>query len=322
MGDPDSTNGANGANGQSFTTASSSVILRESVQPARSRNSQFTWYACFLRRSSIQRRSHLMREEEVVGVSVNRNIFGLFLAGSMSTFLIFTPFLVNAAGPAPQDLLEKSDRARGGLSKGMSWKITIASKQGGNTSETGFEVKVKELNVLAKCVAPPRQKDEIYLFNDRNLWVFRPGLRKPISVSPRQRLSGQAANGDIATTNYARDYEGKLLGEDKVNGTPAYRLELKAKGANTTYDSINYWISKDKILGIKAEFLTAEGQVFKSAVFEYKNSIAANGKQTPFISKMIITDAAFANNMTTLEYTNPSAASLNDTIFNVNNLAR
>ncbi len=257
-----------------------------------------------------------------MGLHIDRAFFKFAATSIVAVSLLLASRSAFSAGPAPQELLEKSDRARGGLSKGTIWNITIASQQGDNKSETGFEVKVKELNVLAKCVAPARQKDELYLFNDRNLWVFRPGLRKPISVSPRQRLSGQAANGDIATTNYARDYAGKVVGEEKVNGIPAYKLELKSKGANTTYDAINYWISKDKILGVKAEFLTAEGQVFKSAVFEYNNSIQSGGKQIPFISKMIITDAAFASNVTTLEYTKPSAASLSDTIFNVNNLAR
>ena len=49
------------------------------------------------------------------------------------------------------------------------------------------------------------------LFNDRTIWFIKPGLRKPVSISARQRLVGDAANGDIATTNYARDYDGATL---------------------------------------------------------------------------------------------------------------
>jgi hypothetical protein len=178
------------------------------------------------------------------------------------------------------------------------------------------------VNVLARCSAPARQKDEIYLFNDRNLWVHRPGLRKPISVSPRQRLTGQAAIGDIANTNYARDYEGKVVGEEEVNGTKSYKLALKSKSEKTTYDGINYWISKDKGLGVKAEFLTSEGKVFKVAEIEYKNSVKGAGGNVPFISKMTIRDAAFKENVTVMTYTKPQPENIGDSVFNVNNLAR
>lgn len=231
--------------------------------------------------------------------------------------ILVSPFAF-AAKPDPKSLLEKSDRARGGVTKGMSWDIAIESKQAGNTYSAVYGVQVKDVNVLARCKSPPRQKDEVYLFNDRNLWVFRPGLRKPISVSPRQRLTGQAAIGDIANTNYARDYDGKIVGEEVVNGVSTYKLELKSKASNTTYDAITYWISKDKSLGVKAEFLTTEGKVFKRAEIEYKNSVGS----IPFVSKMTIRDAAFPDNQSVLSYAKPQPEKISDTIFNVNNLAR
>lgn len=226
------------------------------------------------------------------------------------------------AGPSPRSLLERADRARGGLSGGLKWAIRLSSREGGETSDTGYNVEVKGLNVLARCESPPRKKDETYLFNDRNLWVYRPGLRKPISVSPRQRLSGQAANGDIATTNYARDYDGQLVGEEVIDGVPAYRLKLKARARDVTYDGITYWISKSRQLGIQAEFLTLEGKVFKRAKFEYANTISVGGGSEPFISKVVITDAAFPDNVTTIQYENPRPARIPDSEFNVNNLAR
>jgi hypothetical protein len=249
----------------------------------------------------------------------------IYLKYFVSVSALIVAFQARALKPSPPNptkLLEKSDRARGGLSKGLAWNVRIETVQDGNSSGNEYEVRVKDVDVLAKCTAPPRQKDEVFLFNDRNLWVYRPGLRKPISVSPRQRLSGQAANGDIATTNYARDYEGKVVGEETVNGQSTYKLELKAKSKDVTYDGITYWISKDKNLGVQAEFLTLEGKPFKRALFEYKNTISAAGTKTPFVSQMKIIDVTFPKNVTTLTYSKPSATKLEASDFNVNNLAR
>jgi outer membrane lipoprotein-sorting protein len=226
------------------------------------------------------------------------------------------------AAPSPEKILEEADRARGGLASGLEWTIQVQSVQDDSKNTATYEVKAKDVNVIAKCIEPPRQKGETFLFNDRNLWIYRPGLRKPVSISTRQRLTGQAANGDIATTNYARDYDANIEGEDKVNGVATYKLMLKAKKKDVTYDGIRYWVSKDKLLGLKAEFLTLDGKVFKRATIEYKNEIAVGPKKTPFVSKMIISDATFEKNVTTLTYEKPKPASFNDTIFNVNNLAR
>ena len=228
----------------------------------------------------------------------------------------------SAVQPSAATLLEKADRARGGLSEGLLWSIAIDSTQDGEVTHSQYSVQVKGTNVLASCTAPPRQKGETFLFNDRNLWVYRPGLRKPVSVSPRQRLSGQAANGDIATTNYARDYTGEVVGNETINGVKTFKLQLKAKSKDVTYDGITYWVSQDKFLGVQAEFLGLDGKPFKRAKFEYSNSINAGGSKIPFVSQMHISDVAFPKNTTSLKYENPKAATLSDSIFNANNLAR
>lgn len=223
-----------------------------------------------------------------------------------------------AAAPPAEEILRKADRARGGLSEGLAWSIKLETK--GQAAE--YEVQVKGVNVIARCVAPARQKGETFLFNDRNLWIYRPGLKKPVSLSPRQRLSGQAANGDIATTNYARDYAATVEGEEKVDGRDAYRLFLRAKEKNVTYDQIRYWVTKDKFLGVKAEFLTLEGKLFKRASFAYDHQIPAGGANAPFVSRMDIEDAANEAEKTSIIYERPQPKKLGDELFNVNNLTR
>ena len=235
---------------------------------------------------------------------------------SLFVFLsLFFPTLGLAADLSAFEILQKSDRARGGLSDGLSWKVKLENSDG---SGAEYDVQVKGVNVIARCFAPARQKGDTFLFNDRNLWVYKPGLKKPVSLSPRQRLSGQAANGDIATTNYARDYNAKIEGKEKIDGKEVYRLFLEAKEKNVTYHKIRYWITKESYLGVKADFLTLEGDLFKSAKFEYKHKLAG----LPFVSSMKITDAKKTSDTTVLTYSEPKTVSISDSVFNVNNLSR
>lgn len=242
----------------------------------------------------------------------------------MKALLFVILFTLNsyAKDPSAADLLKASDRARGGVNQGVSWEAELISLEEGEKSERKFTVKAKGVNALVSIHSPARNKGEKFLFNDLTMWFHKPSLRKPVSVSARQRNSGQAANGDIATTQYSRDYVGTLKGSEKVDGSDVWVLELKAKSKNVTYDQIKYYISKKTNLGMKAEFLTLQGTPFKRAIFEYNNKIKSAGKLEPFISKMIITDATFPENKSTIIYNSPEAQDMPESLFNVNNLSR
>ena len=226
------------------------------------------------------------------------------------------------AAPDAAQLLKDSDRARGAVGEGISWDIDVQTFDDGSTSQILYKVKVKGVDALAEALKPARNKGETMLFNDRNLWFFKPGLKKPVAISARQKLMGQAANGDIASTNYYRDYEGTIAGSEKVNGEDCFKLDLKAKAKNVTYDGIRYWITKKGHLGWKAEFLTVSGEMFKSATFKYGNKIKIDNKDLPFISQMDIADALKPGSHTLIQYTEPHAEPHPDSLFNINNLVR
>jgi outer membrane lipoprotein-sorting protein len=226
------------------------------------------------------------------------------------------------AAPSASGLLHDSDRARGAAreTKGLSWTSEVTSVENGDTVKVTYTVRVLGNDALAAVTAPPRQKGELVLFNDRTLWFYKPGQRKPINISPRQKLVGQAANGDIASTQYARDYEATSITEDKA--LKAWKLELKAKAKNVTYDRIRYWVSREKRVAVKAEFLTLSGETFKTAEFAYGNDILLHGKKVPFVSEMKIRDAVNPANVTTLLYRNPREEAHTPGLFNVSSLVR
>lgn len=191
-----------------------------------------------------------------------------------------------------ESILELSDRARGGGLPGIEWEIKLASRDGAKVDETQLLlVKAVDDASLADTLEPARFKGSKLLQVGRNMWLTRPGLSKPIPISPRQRMSGQAANGDIAATNYAKDYEAQLAQEEAVEGEACHVLDLKAKHNRATYDKVRYWVSVKRNVGVKAEFYSVSGKLLKTARFDYANTILYKGERIPFVSRMTIRDA-------------------------------
>ena len=221
-----------------------------------------------------------------------------------------------------KDILRSSDRARGNLD-GIVCNITITTNEEGTRESRGMTVKVKKNNTLARFTSPANMNDRMVLMKDRNMWFIRSGLKKPVSLSPRQKLLGDAANGDIASTNYVDDYHGVLLGEETVRGEPCYVLDLKAANKSVTYDRIKYWVSKERLVGVQAEFYTISGKLFKTAEFKYDNRIKADAQEElPFVSELIIRDAIQKDRVTTMTYGKIKIEPIPDSAFNLNLLVR
>ncbi len=218
-------------------------------------------------------------------------------------------------------LLKSADRSRGNL-QGLVWSVETLTLEQGKAGQTlKFRLFTKNANSLIRFTSPSRMRGQMMLMRDRNMWFIRPGLRKPVAISPRQRLTGAASNGDIASTNYAGDYDAILLGEESVEGKLCHILELTANNKGVTYDKIKYWISKSEGLGQRADYYTVSGKLFKKASFEYNNSIGVDKNKISFISKMVITDT-LSDVKTILSFSDIVVQDVADSKFNLNLLVR
>jgi hypothetical protein len=221
----------------------------------------------------------------------------------------------------PQAILQRADAARGNVG-GIIWEIEITSVEKNRQQHRRLRVTAKNYDSLAEFLKPAKVKGQKILMRDRNMWFVKPGLRKPVPLSPRQKLLGMASNGDIASTNYAGDYQVEQMTTDHIDGLECYRFELKATNKKVTYDRIRYWVAKQRLVGIKADFFTVSGKLFKSAVFVYDHRITVNGQSTPFVSQMTITNTLMEDHVTTMTYTEPKTGPVSDAVFNLNLLVR
>jgi len=242
----------------------------------------------------------------------------------ISLILIYIPVF---AGISPEkleqakNLLEQSDLSRGNV-KGLQWDIKLETDNNGRHQENLLIVKVRGTNSLAVYRSPSKVKGRKLLMKERNMWFIKPGLSKPIPISPRQKLLGGASNGDIASTNYTGDYMISGLHEGKFNNINCFIYDLKAKNKKVTYDRIMYWVSKKRGIGLKAQFYTISGKMFKSAEFEYDHQINIDGTLRPFVSKMTITKAMIKTDRTVMVYDNIKIKPIRASEFNLNLLAK
>lgn len=239
---------------------------------------------------------------------------------SSAFLLLAVPTLAETVNT--KKILEYSDRTRGGIQEGLEWTVKLKSVDEGDTTEREFFIKNKVDDSYVESKAPQKFKGEVFVFNGRTFWFFKTGLRKPVAISARQKLSGVASNGDIASTNYVRDYIATYEKNEPINNEDCYLLHLKSKAPDTTYDQINYWISKKSGLALKADFLSLSGKVLKSAFFTYNNKIVYKGTTYPFVSEMKIVDSKNIQNQSILAYSPPKVKNHPASLFNVNNLLR
>ncbi len=209
----------------------------------------------------------------------------------------------NTKAPSITEILSYADTARGGGLPGLEWKVDVESVLKKGREET-FTLKVSAAsgNWVAEFQKPGNVFGNKLLKRGDNMWFTKRGLRKPVPISQRQRLTGSAANGDIASTNYVKDYKAERLPDETIDGEDYYVFDLEAKVSSVTYDRVKYWVGQTTQLGAKAEFYSSGGRLLKTATFEYKNSISVDGEALPFISRMVIEDAVNTSQHSVLEY--------------------
>ncbi len=200
----------------------------------------------------------------------------LFSLLGATSFLGATAF--GAAVP-PSEILEKTDSIRN-PDEAFSMTVKVESKD--DTRE--FEVLTKGGDrTVIRTKAPTRDKGRDLLMVDENMWAYIPTLKRAMRVSLSQKISGEAANGDISRMRWAKDYEGAVEKETDTE----YQLLLTARKKGLTYEKIRAFVDKKTFRPLRAEYLTAAGKPLKKATFSEYKELA--GKTRP--SLITIEDA-------------------------------
>jgi outer membrane lipoprotein-sorting protein len=217
-----------------------------------------------------------------------------------------------------QAVLRRSDAARNGwLSYLVRIKITTFEK-GKQEEEHLYEVSQKGSEKTHVAFLSPREKGQYLLMLGDDMWIFLPDTRRPIRITPIERLSGDASTGDLARTHYANDYNASYVRSEKVGLTECHVLELSANGKGSTYRRIIYWVRAADARPVKADYFLVSGKHVKSATFDEFTSVEGR----TMLARMTIYDQIRKTSHTVLEFSGYSPRKFPDKLFNQERLDR
>ena len=225
--------------------------------------------------------------------------------------VILPSFAATAPDVDAQAILKQADSARNGWNSYVV-RVKITNYEGSKEDESHlYGVSQKGTEKTHVEFLSPREKGRYLLMLGDDMWIYLPDTTRPVRITPLERLTGNAANGDVARTNYAVDYDAKYLRDDKVGETACRVLELNAKRKGSTYRRIEYWVRLMDSRPVKAEFYLASGKQIKSATFD--EYVQIGGRTV--LQRMTIHDQIRKNSHSVMEYSGWAQRELPDKLF-------
>jgi hypothetical protein len=119
-----------------------------------------------------------------------------------------------------------------------------------------------------------KEKGRAVLVLGDQMWLLLPNAKRPVQVSPAQRLLGPAAGGDIARTRFAEDYAVKTLGVGQLEGQAVWLLDLEARRKSLTHRTARLAVAKADGRPLQADFFLASGKAARTVKFAPPGSAA------------------------------------------------
>lgn len=161
-----------------------------------------------------------------------------------------------------EEILGKVDRLR---HPWPSFTMELTLKAGEATQR--WKVSAREDGDARLDGLSPKEKGRSVLLLGDQMWMLLPNAKRPLKVTPQQRLMGSAAGGDVARTRFREDYTVQALAEAGLEGRDCWRLELVARRPALSARQVVLWVAKEGSLPLKAEFRLASGKLARTALF-------------------------------------------------------
>jgi outer membrane lipoprotein-sorting protein len=128
-----------------------------------------------------------------------------------------------------------------------------------------YTVKKGTDKVASLFMSPASERGRSTLRVGDNMWLYIPGVGRPIRITSLQSVVGGVFNNaDILRLDYSAEYAVEKVLDD--NGEML--LHLKAKTRTVAYDRIRLWADREKLVPTKIECLTGEGMLIKTLYFK------------------------------------------------------
>ena len=201
-----------------------------------------------------------------------------------------------------------------------SVEVDLSDTKENKTDVRRYETFVKGRDkALVKFVEPASESGTRVLMTGPDMYVFVPTSAKPVRISANQKLTGNAAYGDVARLSFTGNYSAKHKSIEKVGGRETYVLELTSiPDRPVTYDKIEYWVDLKSFKPLKAIYMTQSGKPIREGTFEDFGDVFGVQRPRTFVLKNLLR----AGHITRLKFKNPKQKSFPNLMFEKQNLGR
>jgi len=220
--------------------------------------------------------------------------------------LFFSLLIIIVQSPIAQDakeIVQKADELMRSRSSYSEMTMTIVKPDWSRTMSMkiwAFEPDYAMIYITE----PARDKGIVTLKRKNEVWNWLPSAQKIIKIPPSMMLQSwmgsDFTNDDLVRqSSIVKDYNHKLIGEEKINGYDCHKIEMIPKpDAGVVWGKILTWISKEKFLQVKADYYDEDGYLVKS--FAGSNEKKMGGRNILTHWEMIPEDKP--GNKTVMEY--------------------
>ena len=218
--------------------------------------------------------------------------------GAAAGICLFSLAFVAGSAPAQErTLLQQVDTVRAPDSA-FTFKVAVTAPDG---DALKLSVRVADrLRSLVRYLEPPRSAGRSLLFIERNMWVYVPGTRQVLRISPRQRVLGGVASADVARMVYSVDYALDAVEELAEEGGERRRLlTLSRRSKGAAYARITLVAAGEDARPLQASFsASSDRRHLKTMYFEGYREVL--GRLRPTVLRLI--DHLNGDEETVLEY--------------------
>lgn len=216
----------------------------------------------------------------------------------------------NAWVKAADDYRLNADNSR------VTTQVTLF-KDGKQTRQRLYTVYLKQGRKSLVLFESSGEKDQKVLMLADKFWLIMPKSRRPLRITPMQKMLGEASTGDIATMSWHEDYDAEFIGSETIDGEPLEHLQLTAITKGVSYKSIALYLQPDTHKPVRAELYTSSGKLAKTATFIIEDR---DGRER--VTRMTLSDAIQKNQVTEVDYLTSEAYELSDKYYNPQFIAK
>jgi outer membrane lipoprotein-sorting protein len=214
------------------------------------------------------------------------------------------------------EILRQVDRQLNPESYEMYRKLINIEPDGRKKEFVLYTVKKGQDKIVALFLDPPSEKGRATLRLGDNMWLYIPGVGKPIRITSLQSVVGGVFNNaDIMNLDYSTEY--RVQKSDQQGG--AYVLDLKARTAAVAYDRLKMTVDAAILVPTVIEAYAASGLLIKTLRFKDIKDFG-NGIKRP--ATMETDSPLYKGYKSVMLYANIKPRKLPDEVFTLDYLPR